>query len=242
MPNPHPARPEYSYAVPPYPPRPTNTLAVLALVFGILGGVLAIPFGHIARRQIRRSGEDGNGLALAGLILGYIWLTAAVVAAVCFVFLVRSINDTSTDLPRAYADYGYSAPNTSAGPTSRSTPTTHSAATSAVPLPSRIPGTDDQGFLRGTGPRCNSTNPAVVIARTAESRVVVCRTGVGRYYYKGVRVSDGSSIELDDPVPTGSGFVATNGSVRYTLSSDSLVITDGTRALGNEPMHAYWHR
>ncbi len=37
----------------------TNILAIVALVLGLVGGVLAIPFGHIALSQIRRSGEQG---------------------------------------------------------------------------------------------------------------------------------------------------------------------------------------
>ena len=34
----------------------TNTLAILALIFGVLGGYLAIVFGHIALSQIKRTG------------------------------------------------------------------------------------------------------------------------------------------------------------------------------------------
>lgn len=52
----------------------TNTLAILALIFGIGGGVLGIVFGHVALSQIERSGEEGRGLAIAGLICGYIGL------------------------------------------------------------------------------------------------------------------------------------------------------------------------
>ncbi|MGW4482114.1 DUF4190 domain-containing protein [Rhodococcus triatomae] len=52
----------------------TNVLAILALVFGFLGGVLAIVFGHIALSQIRRTGESGRGLAITGLVLGYVFL------------------------------------------------------------------------------------------------------------------------------------------------------------------------
>ncbi|MGO4858935.1 DUF4190 domain-containing protein [Arthrobacter sp. 2MCAF14] len=70
--------------------RGTNTFAVLALVFGVLGGVLAIPFGHIARSQIRRTREGGVGLALAGLILGYFWL-AALVAIIVVGFVLGGI-------------------------------------------------------------------------------------------------------------------------------------------------------
>ncbi|MFD3430953.1 DUF4190 domain-containing protein [Nocardia fluminea] len=54
----------------------TNSLAVVALVLGVLGGPIAIPFGHSARSQIRRTGEQGAGMAMAGLILGYISLLA----------------------------------------------------------------------------------------------------------------------------------------------------------------------
>jgi len=68
------------------PPVPhTNTLAILALVFGILGGVLGIVFGHIARGQIRRTGEGGWGMATAGLVLGYISTALAVVFWILYV-------------------------------------------------------------------------------------------------------------------------------------------------------------
>jgi len=80
--------------VPPGPPR-TNALAITSLAFGIgqflglllLGTIPAVVCGHVARRQIRRSGEGGAGLALAGLILGWtgVALTVAVIAAVAVV-------------------------------------------------------------------------------------------------------------------------------------------------------------
>jgi hypothetical protein len=54
-----------------YGPR-TNSLAIVALVLGILVPVGGIITGHIALGQIKRTGEAGHGLALAGAILGYI--------------------------------------------------------------------------------------------------------------------------------------------------------------------------
>ena len=60
----------------------TNTLAILALVFGILGGYLAIIFGHLALSQIKRSGEQGRGLAITGLILGYFWVAVTLVIVI----------------------------------------------------------------------------------------------------------------------------------------------------------------
>ncbi len=75
---------------------PTNTLAILSLVFGvasyfvlpIVGAVAAVVTGHMARGQIRRTGEGGGGLALAGLILGYLHLALAAVAIVVLIALV----------------------------------------------------------------------------------------------------------------------------------------------------------
>ena len=70
-----------------------NGLAVASLVCGLaqflVGPVATLPailFGHMARSQIKRTGEEGAGMALAGLVLGWgsvalgIILTFAVMA------------------------------------------------------------------------------------------------------------------------------------------------------------------
>ncbi|WP_417235284.1 DUF4190 domain-containing protein [Arthrobacter sp.] len=62
----------------------TNVLAVLALVLSFFVGILGIVFGHISRAQIRRTGEGGAGLALAGLIIGYVWVGLFVLRMVAF--------------------------------------------------------------------------------------------------------------------------------------------------------------
>jgi hypothetical protein len=56
----------------------TNGLAIASLAcgiaqfaFGPLATIPAIVFGHVALHQIKRTGEQGAGLALAGLILGW---------------------------------------------------------------------------------------------------------------------------------------------------------------------------
>ncbi|MFC9872664.1 DUF4190 domain-containing protein [Nocardia salmonicida] len=51
-----------------------NPLAVTAIVLGIIVPPLAILFGHAALREIRTTGERGDGFAIAGLVLGYISL------------------------------------------------------------------------------------------------------------------------------------------------------------------------
>ncbi len=75
------------------PAPPVNGMAIASLVCGILGWVmfplvaplLAVIFGHVARGQIRRTGEGGGGMALAGLLLGYINL------ALCLAVLLVGI-------------------------------------------------------------------------------------------------------------------------------------------------------
>jgi len=76
------------------PSRPTNTYAIISLVCGILGwtlfpllgSLLAIVFGHMARTGISRDPhQDGDGMALAGLILGY---ASVLVSVLAFIFIV----------------------------------------------------------------------------------------------------------------------------------------------------------
>ena len=56
----------------------TNGFAIASFACGLgqfmvgpLATIPAIVFGHMARSQIRRTGEQGAGLALAGLVLGW---------------------------------------------------------------------------------------------------------------------------------------------------------------------------
>lgn len=76
----------------------TNTLAVISLVAGIfswfgapvIASLVAIVAGHMARSQLAaRSHEEGSGLALGGLILGYssLLIGCVTVGFVIFVYL-----------------------------------------------------------------------------------------------------------------------------------------------------------
>jgi len=77
-------------------PRQTSGLAITSLVCGILGwtllpfigSVVAILTGHMARGEIRRSNGqlDGDGLAVAGLLLGWISIGLMVLAVLAVVF------------------------------------------------------------------------------------------------------------------------------------------------------------
>jgi hypothetical protein len=65
--------------------RSINTLAILALVFAFIQGLVAVILGHIALRRIARSNERGRGLAIASLVLGYVTLAGWLVLILVFV-------------------------------------------------------------------------------------------------------------------------------------------------------------
>ncbi len=80
---PYGAQPQYGNA--PYAPygagygtRSTNGLAVASLVCSLaglitcIGAPIGVVLGHIAKNQIKTSGEEGDGLATAGLVIGYL--------------------------------------------------------------------------------------------------------------------------------------------------------------------------
>jgi peptidyl-prolyl cis-trans isomerase B (cyclophilin B) len=81
--------------------RPTNGMAIASLVCAFLFAPLGILFGHISLSQIRRSGEEGRGLAIAGLVIGYLLtlltVLAVVLFAIFFVFVARSVNEAMED-------------------------------------------------------------------------------------------------------------------------------------------------
>jgi len=81
-PTPQPAPTPYSSA--PTGPK-TNTLAIVSLVLAFFISLGAVICGHIALGQIKRTGEGGRGLAIAGLVLGYLGLVAGIIGAIIWV-------------------------------------------------------------------------------------------------------------------------------------------------------------
>jgi hypothetical protein len=80
-------QPSTIVAAPPAPTEPaaarkTNVLAIVSLVSAFFVSLVAIICGHIALSQIKRRGESGRGLAIAGLIIGYLGLVATIVMLV----------------------------------------------------------------------------------------------------------------------------------------------------------------
>jgi len=70
----------------------TSAMAVIAMVFGVLswvvlpfvGAIVAVVTGHLARSEIKRAQGtvDGDGLAIAGLVLGWTQLILSIAATI----------------------------------------------------------------------------------------------------------------------------------------------------------------
>ena len=87
-PAPAPSRPTFVAPTP-----STNGFAIASLICAVawflwLGSALAVVFGHVALRQIKANGgaQRGRGLAIAGLVLGYLGLATVALAFVAAIF------------------------------------------------------------------------------------------------------------------------------------------------------------
>jgi peptidyl-prolyl cis-trans isomerase B (cyclophilin B) len=106
--------PPYGAYPPPYDPygyprpRPTNGFAIASLICAFLFAPLGIIFGHISLSQIKRTGEEGYGLAVAGLVISYLITVGTIVvllAVMLFaVVFARSLNEALEDSSRYYPD------------------------------------------------------------------------------------------------------------------------------------------
>lgn len=99
--------------VPPVMPPPvvslykkTSSLATASLVCGLVGwyfifvgSLAAVITGHLAQKEIRESQGrlGGNGMALAGLIMGYIQLALCLLLVFLLMFLIFSSSSGGPD-------------------------------------------------------------------------------------------------------------------------------------------------
>jgi hypothetical protein len=112
-----------STTVPHTPPGPmytpaankTNSLAIVSLIAGIgsffahivpgVGGftvaLVAIVTGYMARKQIRETGEQGMGLATAGMVIGIIHLALLGLLILFLIFLIFVMGVTLFGLSRS---------------------------------------------------------------------------------------------------------------------------------------------
>ena len=100
------------------PAQKTNSMAIASMVVSIVGafllfcygaggliGIVGAILGHVSRRQIRDRQESGDGMALAGIVVG--WIAAGLgllIVAFVVIFIVWAVNSAPTTDPY---DTGY---------------------------------------------------------------------------------------------------------------------------------------
>lgn len=98
--------PQYTYP----PPQKHNGMAIASLVVSIVGmlvlacyglggliGLVGAILGHVSRRQIKERGENGEGMALAGVIVGWIAFALGILIIGAIVALI--VIAASSDVP-----------------------------------------------------------------------------------------------------------------------------------------------
>jgi hypothetical protein len=163
----------------------------------------------------------------AGLLL------AVIAAAIC-VAVTLATSDSRVSVP-GYSSSARLGPLSARPNQSSANDRAANGATRSAPR-----GTDLQGFLGYPEARCNSANPAVAIGRTPKSLVVICEDYDGRFYFKGLGLTDGHSVKLENFVLVEDQFTASSSGVRCLVSPLALTITRGPATIANEPMLEYW--
>jgi hypothetical protein len=65
----------------------TNVLAIVAFILAFFISIAGVIVGFIALSQIKRTGEGGRGLALAAVILGFVFLALGIIFVIFWVVL-----------------------------------------------------------------------------------------------------------------------------------------------------------
>lgn len=85
--NPQPLPPQQysSSAAPGY-----NTMAIVAFILAFFVNIVGIILGFVALSQIKRTGEQGRGLAIAAIIIGFLEIIIGIVFVIVFVAIFAS--------------------------------------------------------------------------------------------------------------------------------------------------------
>lgn len=139
-----------SPAVPSYVPTSISGMAIASLVLGILwiywiGSIAALILGYLALRDIRQNPQrfDGKGLAIAGIVLGWVGVATLLFAIGIGVFIWRQeTQPPQRDIPTQESSLrgaiqssrvaAISAPQTSTSYFARASPATTAASFSSI--------------------------------------------------------------------------------------------------------------
>jgi hypothetical protein len=77
----------------------TNPTSIMAIIFSLLGfSLVGVILGHVALGQISRSGEEGRGLSIAALIIGYVGMVVGIVVVIVYATFIGGVFGLLTSL------------------------------------------------------------------------------------------------------------------------------------------------
>ncbi|MFY9920782.1 MAG: peptidylprolyl isomerase [Mycobacterium sp.] len=166
-----PVPPPYGGYPPPYDPygyprpRPTNGMAIASLICAFVFAPLGIIFGHISLSQIKRTGEEGHGLAVAGLVISYLITVGTIVVMAAVVWFTIAVARHLEDGSRYYPDIT-AAPTTPGGGLPDFDPPPNLGANCAYPSTTESASKPNKAPRSGRVP----TDPAQVSASMSTNR------------------------------------------------------------------------
>ncbi|MEY9850731.1 DUF4190 domain-containing protein [Leifsonia sp. NPDC056665] len=81
LPPQQPQQPQYGAYQPPAQPG-YNTMSIVAFILAFFVSIVGIILGFVALSQIKRTGEQGRGLALAAVIIGFVEVAIGILVSI----------------------------------------------------------------------------------------------------------------------------------------------------------------
>jgi hypothetical protein len=108
----------------PAPPAPVqhDGLAIASLICAFFIPPLGIVFGHVSRHMAKKEHRPKSGIALAGLILGWIFTAITAIGIIVAIAVGAAVSSTPSSSVQSPVPSQTSAPATTAPPSSPSTP------------------------------------------------------------------------------------------------------------------------
>lgn len=133
---------------------------------------------------------------------------------------------------------------TSTLPTRETVTVPSTVTVSQAPPPAMVlPDGDQQGFtVYGGAARCDLGDRVARMLRTPQSALVFCSRPNGSAYYRGLRLSDSATLQLDTVTTDGDAMVAINPTdgTRYIVTRDRLSIIQDGQVVAEEPALEGW--
>ena len=96
VPTPQPTpQPSPQPSVPGSPCSKTNTMAIFGLVLAFFIPILGLILSIVAKSQIKKTGEGGNGLATGGIVVSIIFMVLQIIAVIFYIFVIAAVVATT---------------------------------------------------------------------------------------------------------------------------------------------------